>query len=459
MAPRDARASQSPTLQDVPKQVALVNGSFEEPKVSSGIENRLPDASRPGDRSVPGWRTTASDHLIEIWHQRSGREAAHGEQYAELNANEASTLYQDLETTPGSTLYWSLRHRGRSGDDTMSVKIGPPDGQADKTWTFTDGVAAWGPHSGVYKVPSGQTVTRFAFEAGATGTGDPTVGNFLDDIVFGTEPCVVVTATAEPESDTAVGDTITCTVNLKNHGGVPAESLILRDAVPDGAGYVPGSLRIVDGPGDAADGRYDPQTRTLTLPLGQGATADRGGTLVSTADLPGGVTVEFQVRVERDGAGRTLANQATATYVNTRGEEEPLTSTSNTATAETAPDTSDGGSETPPVAACAHPAHVCVGDRPIPGGTVHVVYVPSGQEGTVQGTCATALTGSGACWPGCSRQHRWAHPGTGPAGGSLSLLWPGKKGKKRKHHKRLIRELAWQVSELNQQIAEMRRRP
>ncbi|XVQ07036.1 DUF11 domain-containing protein [Spirillospora sp. CA-255316] len=460
--PIGAPAQQSPALQDVPRQVALVNGSFEEPKVTSGYENRLPDASRPGARSVPGWRTTASDHLIEIWHQRSGREAAHGEQYAELNANEASTLYQDLETTPGTTLYWSLHHRGRSGEDAMSVKIGPPGGDADRTWTFTDGTAAWGRHTGVYNVPAGQTVTRFAFEAGATATGDPTVGNFLDDIVFGTAPCVVVTATAEPETGAGVGDAITCTVNLKNHGGVPAENLVLRGAVPPGTAYVDGSLRVTGGPGDGAVGRYDPEHHRLILPVGQDATADRGGALPSTVDLPGGVTVEYQFRVESDGAGRALAHQATAGYDNTRGETvEQLTSTSNTAIIRTAPE----AAVDLPAAVCPHAAEVCVCEHLKSGGAIRLVFVPAGQEHTGQATCVTALASTDAPWPGCSLQGReegraqWCARPPAPAGVSLSFLSSGKKRKKRKHHKRLIRELAWQVSELNQQVAELRRQP
>ncbi|XVQ14259.1 DUF11 domain-containing protein [Spirillospora sp. CA-255316] len=498
-----ASAPQYPAMQDVPQRVALVNGSFEEPKVTSGYENRLPDASQPGTVSVPGWHTTASDHLIEIWHQRSGTQAAHGEQWAELNANEASTLYQDLETTPGTTLYWSLQHRGRSGRDTMSVKIGRPGREPDKTWTFTDGTDAWGRHTGVYKVPAGQTATRFAFEAGATATGDPTVGNFLDDIVFGSAPCVVATMTAHPETGAAVGDTITYTINLKNHGGVPAENLILRDAIPGGTGYVPGSLKIADEPGSLDNGRFDPQTGRLTVPLGRGASADHGGALPSTVDLPDGVTVEFQVRVERDGAGRTLTNQATATYTNTSAtsvnedqtDAESLTCTSNAATTSTVPDApvdtetdpgpdsgaavpadTEAGTQADDASAvtgtvCGHPVQHCVSRQLAAGAPVHVVVVPVDSERTGQGVgppgpgaCVTVPAGSVACAPGCpGRQLRWAPPGAQPAVpagiASLDFLPSGKKRKKRKHHKRLIRELACQVSELSRQVTQLHNRP
>ncbi|MER5295586.1 hypothetical protein ABT382_26460, partial [Streptomyces pharetrae] len=85
----------------IPVRVALRNGGFEEPTVS-GVEI-LPDASQPqAPKHVPGWLTTATDHRIELWRSGfNGVPAAEGSQFAELNANQESTLYQDLRTTPG----------------------------------------------------------------------------------------------------------------------------------------------------------------------------------------------------------------------------------------------------------------------------------------------------------------------------------------------------------------------
>jgi hypothetical protein len=107
----------------VPRKVALVNGFFEQPTVTNPRGwDLFPDASqtqRP-DR-VPGWLTTATDRLIEIWKGPPG-----AAQHAELNALMVSTLYQDLETTPGTTLRWGLLHRGVAGVDTMAVDIGAP---------------------------------------------------------------------------------------------------------------------------------------------------------------------------------------------------------------------------------------------------------------------------------------------------------------------------------------------
>src|SRR3989442_1070026 len=81
---------QHPSLRDVPKQIALVNGSFEEPKVTAAERW---DYFHESD--VPGWSNTASDKKIELWQSGyQGMDSEDGGQHAELNATEYSTLYQ-----------------------------------------------------------------------------------------------------------------------------------------------------------------------------------------------------------------------------------------------------------------------------------------------------------------------------------------------------------------------------
>lgn len=175
------------TPSPAPLRVALANGSFEEPVVTA--YEVLPDASQTqAAKRVPGWRTTATDHMIELWRSGfNGVPAAHGSQFAELNANQVATLYQDVPTTPGSKLYWRLDHRGRAGQDTMALDIGAPGAVVEQR-RFTDGNTAWGAYTGTYTVPAGQTVTRFAFRSVSAAGGSQAVGNFLDGIFFGTAP-------------------------------------------------------------------------------------------------------------------------------------------------------------------------------------------------------------------------------------------------------------------------------
>ena len=181
---------------------ALVNGGFELPIIPPRSYRYV------FQNDVPGWRTTSTDGRIEIWASGfNGVVAEEGNQFAEINATQAAELYQSVETTPGETLTWSLLHRARGSaaiGDTMSVNIGPEGGEPNATYTFTDALSAgWVRHTGEYTVPEDQTSTRFGFESGATATGSPGAGNFLDDIYFTTTECLPLEKkegnTVEPE--------------------------------------------------------------------------------------------------------------------------------------------------------------------------------------------------------------------------------------------------------------------
>ncbi|GAA2896096.1 hypothetical protein GCM10010517_61020 [Streptosporangium fragile] len=179
--------------------VNLVNGSFETPPVTT-IDYSIDDAStNPG----VGWHTTATDHKLEFWPDGAGGvPAADGRQFAELNANQVSTLYQDVPTVPGTPITWALYHRGRLGTDVMRVLIGAPGATVAQIPTgasspdIADDNTAWGYYTGVYIVPPGQTTTRFAFESVSAAGGIPTFGNFLDGVVFQTPPCRPMTQNA-----------------------------------------------------------------------------------------------------------------------------------------------------------------------------------------------------------------------------------------------------------------------
>lgn len=132
--------------------------------------------------AVPGWETTASDNAIEIWSSGfNGVPAAEGNQFFEINANRFGALYQSLCLEPGSTIKWSVYHRGRAGVDVADVKIGATVATATTQATMSDGKNAWGYYSGSYQVPIGQTNTVFVFEAVSTAGGRQSYGNFLDN--------------------------------------------------------------------------------------------------------------------------------------------------------------------------------------------------------------------------------------------------------------------------------------
>ena len=107
---------------------AIKNGSFEEPAFHDKNSPQWPA------NNVPDWDTTASDQLIEFGSTRKTGTVPHiwgkpdipdGDQFAELNADEESTLYQYAETVGGNVYEWGLSHRGREGVDHMALIIGP----------------------------------------------------------------------------------------------------------------------------------------------------------------------------------------------------------------------------------------------------------------------------------------------------------------------------------------------
>ncbi|MCB0126843.1 MAG: hypothetical protein KDE58_31505, partial [Caldilineaceae bacterium] len=105
-----------------------------------------------------------------------------GVQFNELNASSAAALYQDIATTPGSTILWGFAHRGRNGTDTVSLRLGNPSSVVEQA-KFNTGNSAWLEFTGTYIVPTGQNTTRVEFLPLATAGGNNAAGNFLDGIV------------------------------------------------------------------------------------------------------------------------------------------------------------------------------------------------------------------------------------------------------------------------------------
>ncbi|SNR16328.1 beta strand repeat-containing protein [Tenacibaculum jejuense] len=155
----------------------FTNGSFE--SVPSGITTfRIFD-----ENQLDGWDSTASNNRVEIWRDgNQGVPASDGDYFAELNADEASALYQEFCTIPGDIINWSLDHRGRSGTDVAEVRIGGDLVTANFTQTMSDGNTTWGTYSGSYTVPVGQTTTVISFVAISTASGRLSIGNFIDNV-------------------------------------------------------------------------------------------------------------------------------------------------------------------------------------------------------------------------------------------------------------------------------------
>lgn len=123
LLPLTAAAEESANTTDNRK---LQNGSFEEG------QNFTAPYQQPDQSAVPFWNTTAFEGKIELFKENTGTyipgvtlKPTNGTYAAELNADEESTLYQNVNTSPSSIYEWGLDHGARNGTDIMALVIGP----------------------------------------------------------------------------------------------------------------------------------------------------------------------------------------------------------------------------------------------------------------------------------------------------------------------------------------------
>lgn len=223
---------------------AIKNGSFEQP----AFENK--SSPQWAANLVPDWHTTASDQKIEFGSTRKDGTVPHivgnpnlqdsGCQFAELNADEESTLYQYATTVGGNVYEWGLSHRGRSGIDRMALIIGPKqdfdpakpskDGR-DQFMRMTDWVRQHASNLNVAIPQTGctQKITVYSKKFAANG-------GFLNDIgdAFSASPSDVYT---EKWNVWIIGTSNTAWGNYGTNSSAYAAGKLAyscRYAVPDG---------------------------------------------------------------------------------------------------------------------------------------------------------------------------------------------------------------------------------
>ena len=222
---------------------AIKNGSFEQPRNDS-------KSSATVDSNVDGWQTTATDHEIEFGSSAVGRpphfergdsKSADGDQFAELNANEESTLYQYATTVGGNVYEWGLSHRGRSGIDQMALIIGPKQdidpakpskNGKDQFMRMTDWVSQHESNLKVDIPPTGctQKITVYSKKFAANGGFQ----NDIEDSAFSASPSDVYT---EKWNVWIIGTNINAWDNYGTNSSAYAAgklSYSCRYAVPDG---------------------------------------------------------------------------------------------------------------------------------------------------------------------------------------------------------------------------------
>lgn len=233
-----------------------VTYTYETRDISLGSKNTITSSIRKGvDEGWNTTEINPyQGNLFEVWPTEQGKMPAESERtnrdltengsyFIEMNTTNPAALYQDLSTQGGDVIKWTLQHADRAGhgfqEQKMYVMIGAPemqngqivaatgvkdqidthivdDGKAEYRYDSVNhtgvvsGSAAfakleelkglsvnrderkWCTATGIYVVPQGQDVTRFAFCADGSskknGENDSLLsgGNFLDNITFST---------------------------------------------------------------------------------------------------------------------------------------------------------------------------------------------------------------------------------------------------------------------------------
>lgn len=166
----------------------LQNGSFEEEQTWTNSYQQL-DQSK-----VPSWNTTAyNPTVIELLRENKSVyipnvtvKPSEGDYAAELNADEESTLYQNVKTTPSSVYEWGLDHGARNGTDTMALVIGPKQSVdpskpskagRDQLMQMVDWLIAQGKTSVKTSAGLGERLTVYSKKFAAKGTFEDNAGN------------------------------------------------------------------------------------------------------------------------------------------------------------------------------------------------------------------------------------------------------------------------------------------
>ncbi|WP_169801562.1 DUF11 domain-containing protein [Hydrogenophaga palleronii] len=294
-------------------QRSFINLGFEEPTLTTrpaqtGCFVQIPDTM------VPGWRTShpsatgpdATDtsscanlnglegNLIELW--RSGLlgvDSEHENNFAELNAQQASRIYQNVCMVTGERVGWSFLHRGRNSatvNDVAEFNVNSNANRVVTARTQNDGgtgytaadctttaggvsagtcnppalVGTWRRYSGAFTWQGSSGLHNVGFAA-VSSSGGITIGNFIDDVNFTLLPYVEFSAAnyTVPEQGPVAG-----TVQIRVLGAVPTSFVVPVAVLPGGTatqGVDFGGITNVTVPaGDYGTGRLIDVPFTIT---------------------------------------------------------------------------------------------------------------------------------------------------------------------------------------------------
>ena len=301
-------------------QRAFINPGFEEPALTCQNANLGADL-------VPGWSVVASVAPrqppicgvspaqpvtyapIEIWRPMRaavppflGIYPAEGQQVAELNAFDASRLYQEMCILNGETINYRFQHHARPTtntppyvgypspdvlgfglndlgsplktvqrtlDGTLVDPITNPESTASVAWAegwkVSQGAVVFLGTSGVYEV---------GFHAVSSGSGSPGAGNVLDDVMFSVRPMLEL----KPGQNITVAEGGNAVITLRISGVVPSGTSA-QLSISGGTAAAGADYRLPNG-----------TTALFTVPIPEGNYGDSGEYSFSIPILADAVT-------------------------------------------------------------------------------------------------------------------------------------------------------------------------
>ena len=194
------------------------NRGFEAPVIAVNSFSQVPAAT------VDNWSTTATCNCIEIWADGfMGRNSVQGDQFIELNADDAQNIFQTIQVSAEqTTISYSFSHRGRNQVDNMNFYIGVDEASKELAIAAATGPSSWALYEGEWVKPAGATTIFVEFVSlGSGGTG-----NFLDDIMVN---AVSLDTDADGEPDFLDADSDNDGIDDSVESTVDADS----DGIPD----------------------------------------------------------------------------------------------------------------------------------------------------------------------------------------------------------------------------------
>ena len=332
-----------------PQPINFINGGFEEPVLpgGAGAEQMYPH------EQVPGWSTNPlkeSDngnpdaYKMRLHKPQVGTTGDHAQntpdgsaQYAEINSTVEKSIYQTVDTVPGSKLYWEFYHGAKryysSGVNTDTLDftlrkegliLGGLIAQSTASYTTGSTIYNWTYNSGSYVVPAGQTRTEFRL----TSTLNASRGIYVDAVRFYSGSYIELALSDDAAyGEAAANDVITYTLVATNTGQADSKNTKVNFVLPIGTNFVPGSVKI-DGI-STGNYNYSAGSHELNVNVGAGATVSNGGFIKGidspSSDAANSYAITYQVKVNDEEIAEDLLyeSQATVTY-----EDRPDTSSS-----------------------------------------------------------------------------------------------------------------------------------